>query len=298
MKKFVLKQAPLPTSVPADHSQAMALLNEAMNRTLKKKLGDVAQEVGMKGDAEVDQPNLKLWDFEKPLMLTEATMMQIETLWQILDKTGDKKISVDDFLALAGGRGEAHQQQEAIAKWQEMSRHFDSDRSGDITFVEFIDGFKKKAMGEALDWEWIKSRPDQTYLDVQEKINESVNRQLQNLIKNVHGNFAQDAVPPSLVIKLDPHWNAEGAKQVSTDQLRVNTENLEKIEEIFNHLDQTKDGVLTKDDFRPTTSGEVSFRDDSCSPPFGRRSPPTAPRRPRPGLSDAKFTCALPLSPF
>ena len=201
----------------------------------------------------------KLWDFEKPLMLTEATMMQIETLWQILDKTGDKKISVDDFLALAGGRGEAHQQQEAIAKWQEMSRHFDADHSGDITPVEFIDGFKKIAMGLALDWEGIKSMPEQTYLHVQAKINESVNRQLQNLIKNVHGNFAQDAVPPSLVIKLDPHWNAEGAKQVSTDQLRVNTENQEKIEEIFKHLDQTKDGVLTKDDFRPTTSGEVSL---------------------------------------
>ena len=248
----------------------------------------------------------KLWDFEKPLMLTEATMMQIETLWQILDKTGDKKISVDDFLALAGGRGGAHQQQEAIAKWQEMSRHFDSDRSGDITFVEFIDGFKKKAMGEALDWEGIKSRPDQTYLDVQANINESVNRRLQNHVKEAYDSYVKEAVPPSeaikhAVIKLDPHWNTEGWKRVSTrlaDQLRVNTENLEKIEEIFNHLDQTKDGVLTKNDFRPTTSGEVSLRDDSCSPPFGRRSPPTAPRRPCPGPSVAKFTCALPLSPF
>ena len=297
LKKFVLKQAPLPTSVPADHSQAMAMLNEAMNRTLKKMLGDVAQVVGMKGDAEVDQPNLKLWDFEKPLMLTEETMMQIETLWLILDKTGDKKISVDDFLALAGGRGGAHQQQEAIAKWQEMSRHFDSDRSGDITPVEFIDGFKKKAMGEALDWEGIKSMPDQTYLDVQANINESVNRRLQNHVKMARAYLAQDAVPPSGDVELSPPWNTEGWKRVSTrlaDQLRVNTENQEKIEEIFKHLDQTKDGVLTKDDFRPTTSGEVSLRDDSCSPPFGRRSPPTAPRRPCPGPSVAKFTCALP----
>ena len=93
------------TSVPADHSQAMTLLNEAMNRTLKKVLEDVAQVVGMKGDAEVDQPNPNLEDFEKPLMLTEETMMEIQRLWLILDKTGDKKISVEDFLALAGGRG-------------------------------------------------------------------------------------------------------------------------------------------------------------------------------------------------
>jgi hypothetical protein len=35
------------------------------------------------------------------------------------------------------------------------------------------------------------------YLDVQAKINESVNRQLQNLVKNVHAHFAQDVVPPS-----------------------------------------------------------------------------------------------------
>ena len=95
------------TSVPADHSQAMTLLNEAMNRTLKKVLEDVAQVVGMKGDAEVDQPNPNLEDFEKPLMLTEETMMEIQRLWLILDKTGDKKISVEDFKALAGGRGEA-----------------------------------------------------------------------------------------------------------------------------------------------------------------------------------------------
>ena len=45
LKKFVLKQAPLPTSVPADHSQAMALLNEAMNRTLKKAVEDFARAV-------------------------------------------------------------------------------------------------------------------------------------------------------------------------------------------------------------------------------------------------------------
>ena len=332
LKKFVLKQAHLSmTSVPADHSQAMTLLNEAMNRTFKKVLEDVAQVVGMKGDAEVDQPNPNLEDFEKPLMLTEETIMQIQTLWLILDKTGDDSISKDDFLALAracwlkhGGAREYTEgelatalrnyeafhrlpfgsatveqlqsssaniggwlrdgiQQEAIAKWHEMSRHFDADHSGDITPVEFIDGFKKKAMGEALDWEGIKSMPEQTYLDVQAKINESVNLRLQNHVKMARAYLAQDAVPPSGDVELSPPWNTEGWKRVSTrlaDQLRVNTENLEKIEEIFNHLDQTKDGVLTKDDFRPTTSGEVSLRDDSGSPPFGRRSPPTAPRPP------------------
>ena len=153
-------------------------------------------------------------------------------------------------------------QQEAIAKWHEMSRHFDADHSGDITPVEFIDGFKKKAMGEALDWEGIKSMPEQTYLDVQAKINESVNRRLQNHVKMARAYLAQDAVPPSGGVELSPPWNTKGWKRVSTrsaDQLRVNTENQEKIEEIFNHLDQTKDGVLTKDDFRPTTSGEVSL---------------------------------------
>ena len=35
------------------------------------------------------------------------------------------------------------------------------------------------------------------YLDVQAESNESVNRQLQNLVKNVHAHFAQDVVPPS-----------------------------------------------------------------------------------------------------
>jgi hypothetical protein len=71
---MVLKQAPLPTFVPSDHSKAMSILNEAMNRTLKKALADYAEQVGMKGDAEVDrltpQPIPNHADFEKPLMLT------------------------------------------------------------------------------------------------------------------------------------------------------------------------------------------------------------------------------------
>ena len=285
-KKLVLKQAPLSTSVPADHSQAMSILNEAMNRTLKKALADYAQVVGMNGDAEVDrlmpQPILNRADFEKPLMLTEGTMVQIQTLWLILDKTGDGKISPEDFLALAGPLGVTDHQQ-AMAKWQEMSKHFDTDHSGDITPVEFIDGFKKIAMGLALDWEGIKSMPEQTYLDVQAKINKSVNRRLQNLVKEAYERFAQDAVPPCTVIKSSPLWTEKGWIQVSkrlADQLLINTENKLQIKEIFNHLDQTKDGVLTKTDFGPTTSGEVSLRDGSGSLPFCRRPLPTAPRPP------------------
>ena len=76
-------------------------------------------------------------DFERPLMLTKATVMQIQTLWLILDKAGDGKISDEAFLALAGGQGETDQQQ-AMAKWQVMSRHFDADHSGAITPFEFM----------------------------------------------------------------------------------------------------------------------------------------------------------------
>jgi Ca2+-binding EF-hand superfamily protein len=297
IKKMVLKQAPLPTFVPSDHSQAMSILNEAMNRTLKKALADYAEQVGMKGDAKVDrltpQPIPNHADFEKPLMLTEGTMKQIQMLWLILDKTGDGEISPEDFLALAGPFGVTDHQQ-AMAKWQEMSKHFDTDHSGDITPFEFIDGFKKMAMGSALDWEGIKSMPEQTYLDVQAKLNESVNRRLQNLVKEAHEMFSQDVVPPtSAKFELDPRWNTEGWKQVSTrlaDQLLINTENEVQIEEIFNHLDQTNDGVLTKEDFGPR-SGEVSLRESRGPLPFGRRPPPPA-RRSRRGRSAAQLAPA------
>jgi Ca2+-binding EF-hand superfamily protein len=292
-KKLVLKQAPLSSPVPADHSRAMYILNEAMNRSLKKALADYAQVVGMNGDAEVDQPIPNRADFEKPLMLTEGTMVQIQTLWLILDKTGDGKISPEDFLVLAGPLG-ATDHQQAMAKWQEMSKHFDTDHSGDITPVEFIDGFKKIAMGSALDWEGIKSMPEQTYLDVQAKINESVNRRLQNLVKEAYDMFSQDVVlPTSAEIKLDPRWSTEGWKQVSTrlaDQLLINTENQVKIEEIFNHLDETNDGVLTKEDFGPR-SGEVSLRESRGPLPFGRR-PPHPARRSRRGPSAAQLARA------
>jgi len=203
----------------------------------------------------------KLWDFEKPLMLTEPSMMQIQTLWLILDKTGDERISYEDFLALAGGHGETDQKR-AIAKWQEMAKFFDTDHSGDVTPFEFIDGFKRKAMSEELDWEGIQSMPKKTYLDVQAQYNESVNRRLQNLVKKAHAFLAQDAAPPGTVIKLSPLWNEHrSTRKISkdlTEQLLINTENQEKIENIFKHLDETKDGVLTKEDFRSTTEGKVS----------------------------------------
>jgi Ca2+-binding EF-hand superfamily protein len=224
----------------------------------------------------------KLWDFEKPLMLTEPSMMQIQTLWLILDKTGDERISYEDFLALAGGHGETDQKR-AIAKWQEMAKFFDTDHSGDVTPFEFIDGFKRKAMSEELDWEGIQSMPKKTYLDVQAQYNESVNRRLQNLVKKAHAFLAQDAAPPGTVIKLSPLWNEHrSTRKISkdlTEQLLINTENQEKIEKIFKHLDETKDGVLTKEDFRSTTEGKVSLRDGSSSLPFGRRSPPAARHR-------------------
>ena len=306
------------------------------------------------------EPN---WDFEKPLMLTEGTMVLLETLWLILDKTSDSKISKEDFLPFAGhfkhldtqggdggergdasgrragdggrgcaargrrgggkgGEGETAPPQLCAAavaqfgatavpppfgaaaaapfgtaKWQEMSEHFDTDDSGDITPVEFIDGFKKIAMGSALDWEGIKSMPEQTYLDVQAKINKSVNRRLQNLVKEAHERFAQDAVPPCTVIKSNPGWSTEGWIQVSkrsADQLLINAENKLKIEGIFNHLDQTNDGVLgvlTREDFGPRTPGEVSLRESRGPLPFGRR-PPHPARRSRRGPSAAQLAPA------
>jgi hypothetical protein len=152
-------------------------------------------------------------------------------------------------------------------------------------------------MGSALDWEGIKSMPEQTYLDVQAKINKSVNRRLQNLVKEAHERFAQDAVPPCTVIKSNPGWSTEGWIQVSkrsADQLLINAENKLKIEEIFNHLDQTNDGVLgvlTREDFGPRTPGEVSLRESRGPLPFGRR-PPHPARRSRRGPSAAQLAPA------
>ena len=277
------------------------------------------------------------------------------------------------------------------------------------------------------------------YLDVQAKINESVNRQLQNLVKNVHAHFAQDVVPPSaaasgerlagmvrvrgggcaaskphaqaepiiqdldgpprspslaveqgaeatpedakvvepvpdttdsaptevvepaageateaetatevtraepppaeasaetrnpifeigsswidaivqaftprgtsvpntapISIELAPLWTTEDLKEVSTrlaDQLLINTENQVQIEEIFNHLHQTKDGILTKEEFGPRTPREVSLRDGSGSLPFwapplaAHHTSPAARGPVQPPPSSPQLACALP----
>jgi len=278
------------------------------------------------------------------------------------------------------------------------------------------------------------------YLDVQAKINESVNRQLQNLVKNVHAHFAQDVVPPSAAasgerlagmvrvrgggcaaskphaqaepiiqdldgpprspslaveqgaeatpedakvvepvpettdnsaptegvepaageateaetateatraepppaeasaetrnpifeigsswidaivqaftprgtsvpntaptsIELAPLWTTEDLKEVSTrlaDQLLINTENQVQIEEIFNHLQQTKDGILTMEEFGPRTPREVSLRDGSGSLPFwapplaAHHTSPAARGPVQPPPSSPQLACALP----
>jgi hypothetical protein len=95
------------------------------------------------------------------------------------------------------------------------------------------------------------------------------------------GTSVPNTAPTS--IELAPLWTTEDLKKVSTrlaDQLLINTENQVQIEEIFNHLHQTKDGILTKEEFGPRTPREVSLRDGSVSLPFWRRPPPTTPRPP------------------
>jgi hypothetical protein len=104
-------------------------------------------------------------------------------------------------------------------------------------------------------------------------------------------------------IELDPLWTTEDLKKVSTrlaDQLFINTENQVQIEEIFNHLQQTKDGVLTKEEFGPRTPREVSLRDGSGSLPFwapplaAHHTSPAARGPVQPPPSSPQLACARP----
>jgi hypothetical protein len=115
------------------------------------------------------------------------------------------------------------------------------------------------------------------------------------------GTSVPNTAPTS--IELAPLWTTEDLKEVSTrlaDQLFINTENQVQIEEIFNHLHQTKDGILTKEEFGPRTPREVSLRDGSVSlpfwaPPLAAHHTSPAPRGPvQPPPSSPQLACALP----
>ena len=92
--------------------------------------------------------NPTLESFAQPLRLTERSKEQLENLWRVLNKKKDDRIDYDDFVGLAKGNHEV-----ARRRWQEMSTHFDSDRNGHITPIEFIEGFKALVLRRPLDLE-------------------------------------------------------------------------------------------------------------------------------------------------
>ena len=193
--------------------------------------------------------NPTLESFAQPLRLTERSKEQLENLWRVLNKKKDDRIDYDDFVGLAKGNHEV-----ARRRWQEMSTHFDSDRNGHITPIEFIEGFKALGLRRPLDLEGSFRSMPRTHAEFQRALNDSVNRELQNLLLKVYTDLASNEPmpnpgPPSSIWRTDAHLEVIG--QSTGQWLFVGTENKLLIEQIFGALDANKDGNINVNDFRP-----------------------------------------------
>jgi len=193
--------------------------------------------------------NPTLEDFRHPLTVNTRSMEQLESLWRVLDKHRDNRISYEDFIALAGGDREA-----ARRRWEEMQAHFDADRSGDITPLEFVTGFKKLAMLQDLDREGCFATVPKTHIDTQRALNESVNRRLQNLVAATYKSCAAGQPVPALKAPGDFWRKNPGIMYFGSsinDSLFIDTPNKALIEHIFGALDETNDGFISVSDFHP-----------------------------------------------
>ena len=147
------------SKIPSDHHECVEWLTQSANN----KIQDLCKELF----DEMSNKDSEIWLFPE-------TTKQIDQLWKILDVNGDGTLTAEDWQHSPGG----------ASKWDLLRSKFDLDGSGGVEPQEFMTGLKNMALVLPIEVECFIPQPT-THVEMMKCVNESTNRQIQNLCKEL-----------------------------------------------------------------------------------------------------------------
>jgi hypothetical protein len=145
--------------IPSDHHECVEWLTQSANN----KIQDLCKELF----DEMSNKDSEIWLFPE-------TTKQIDQLWKILDVNGDGSLTAEDWQHSPGG----------ASKWDLLRSKFDLDGSGGVEPQEFMTGLKNMALVLPIEAQCFVPPPT-THVEMMKCVNESTNRQIQNLCKEL-----------------------------------------------------------------------------------------------------------------
>jgi len=145
--------------IPSDHHECVEWLTQSANN----KIQDLCKELF----DEMSNKDSEIWLFPE-------TTKQIDQLWKILDVNGDGSLTAEDWQHSPGG----------ASKWDLLRSKFDLDGSGGVEPQEFMTGLKNIALVLPIEAQCFVPPPT-THVEMMKCVNESTNRQIQNLCKEL-----------------------------------------------------------------------------------------------------------------
>ena len=201
-QEFILKLKDMALALPLDpscfpgtpssHMECCSWLNKSACISIQSLCKDLITEVNRK-DSEI--------------YLQPETVRQISMLWDVLDVNKDGDLTHEDFLFDKGGSDKWAKLEAMCAaslhtraasalvfvpvcllttifRCTRSMRSFDFDKSGSISPDEFRDGLKNLALKEPIEMHCFQTNP-KNHIDMMRAINDSTNRQVQNLCKTL-----------------------------------------------------------------------------------------------------------------
>ena len=148
-----------PEDGPLSHMAVAELLHKSANTAIMNLCKQLHDETA---------------NHNESIYLIPETKRQMELLWKHLDVDGDGSLTANDWSSHAGGH----------AKWELLRASFDLTGTNKISPDDFQEGLKALASKEALDQACF-TPPPANHVELMKALNASLNRQMQNLFKQL-----------------------------------------------------------------------------------------------------------------
>ena len=180
------------------------------------------------------------------IFLTDRSKIALEMLFILLDRSNDGILSHADFTPVAGPR-------RTLQLWASLQENLDFNRSGTITPIEFVCGFKELAMRGSLCTTAFAKVP-RTNLELLEQLQLSANARVLELAFTLFKHVSE--ADPSLYTApaLTAWWDQRPDPSIlSRDGLYLTAASKDVLQSLFSSLDANGDGKISIHDFRNVT---------------------------------------------